>query len=596
MARQNGAALGFLLFWRGTTDRNHRLQKTTDATVIDRRYIKENMTNPKYRPFPAVKMSNRAWPDRMIDRAPRWCSVDLRDGNQALAVPMSVEEKLEYFALLVKLGFKEIEIGFPSASQIEFDFTRRLIEEKRIPDDVWVQVLVQSKEELIQRTFESLQGAPRAIVHLYNSTSVAQRRIVFGLDKQGIIDIAVRGTKQIKDRVKNVPGTKIRFEYSPESFTGTEIEFSLEICEAVGEAWGYTEEDPIIFNLPATVELSTPNLYADLIEWFIAHQKHPKRSIISLHTHNDRGTGIAATELGLLAGATRVEGTLFGNGERTGNVDIVTLALNMQTQGVDSKLDFSNLTEVRDLYERCTKLDVPLRSPYGGDLVFTAFSGSHQDAINKGLKDRAANPNGTWEVPYLPIDPRDIGRNYRAIIRINSQSGKGGVAYVMEQEFGYQLPKAMHRDFGKIINRVADEKGEELSPEDIMAVFKQEYLDRESPMSFQAVSKMTPTDKGVDCIVRVKKGADVHQIRGTGNGPVAAFVHGLNESGIVQPFEVVSYSEHSLGSGAEAKAVAYFEIKSGAGPTTFGAATDTNIEIASLKAILSALNRACGRP
>jgi 2-isopropylmalate synthase len=552
--------------------------------------------NPKYRPFPAVKISNRAWPDRTIDRAPRWCSVDLRDGNQALAVPMSVEEKLEYFAMLVKLGFKEIEIGFPSASQIEFDFTRRLIQEKRIPDDVWVQVLVQSKEELIQRTFESLQGAPRAIVHLYNSTSVAQRRIVFGLDKQRIIDIAVRGTKQIKDRVKNVPGTKIRFEYSPESFTGTEIEFSLEICEAVGEAWGYTEEDPIIFNLPATVELSTPNLYADLIEWFITHQKHPKRSIISLHTHNDRGTGIAATELGLLAGATRVEGTLFGNGERTGNVDIVTLALNMQTQGVDSQLDFSNLTEVRDLYERCTKLDVPLRSPYGGDLVFTAFSGSHQDAINKGLKDRTAHPDGTWEVPYLPIDPRDIGRNYRAIIRINSQSGKGGVAYVMEQEFGYQLPKAMHRDFGKIINRVADEKGEELSPEDIMAVFRKEYLDRAEPLSFQGVSKMTPTDKGVDCIVRVKKGADVHQIRGTGNGPVAAFVHGLNESGIVDPFEVISYSEHSLGSGAEAKAVAYFEIKSGVGPTTFGAATDTNIEIASLKAILSALNRAGGRP
>ncbi len=547
--------------------------------------------NPKYRPFPAVKMTHRAWPDRTIDRAPTWCSVDLRDGNQALAVPMSVEEKLEFFDLLVKLGFKEIEIGFPSASQIEFDFTRRLIEEKRIPDDVWVQMLVQSKEELIARTFESIRGCPRAIVHLYNSTSPAQRRITFGIDKQGVIDIAVRGTKQIKSLVKSVPGTHIRFQYSPESFSATEVDFALEICEAVGEAWGYTEEDPVIFNLPATVEMSTPNHYADQIEWFITHQKHPKRAIISLHTHNDRGTGVAATELGLMAGATRVEGTLFGNGERTGNVDIVTLALNLFTQGVDPKLDFSDLRAVRDLYERCTKLDVPLRLPYAGDLVFTAFSGSHQDAINKGLKDRVAHPDWPWEVPYLAIDPHDIGRNYRAIIRINSQSGKGGVAYVMEQEFGYVLPKAMHRDFGRIINRVADERGEELPPEDILALFKQEYLDRESPLSFQGVSKMVPTGDGVDCIVRVKQGGNVHQIRGRGNGPVAAFVHGLNESGVVDPFEVVSYSEHSLGSGAEAKAVAYFEIKSGAGPTIFGAATDTNIELASLKAVLSALNR-----
>jgi 2-isopropylmalate synthase len=547
--------------------------------------------NPKYRPFPAVKMTERAWPARVIDRAPTWCSVDLRDGNQALAVPMSVEEKLEYFALLVKLGFKEIEIGFPSASQIEFDFTRRLIDEKRIPDDVWVQVLVQSKEELIERTFESIRGAPRAIVHLYNSTSVAQRRIVFGLDKQGVKDIAVRGTKQIKDRVKTVPGTHVRFEYSPESFSGTEVEFALEVCEAVSDAWGATADEKIILNLPNTVELMMPNQYADMIEWFITNQKHPERHIISLHTHNDRGTGVAASELGLLAGAHRVEGTLFGNGERTGNVDIVTLALNMFTQGVDPKLDFSRIRDVRESYERWTKLDVPLRWPYGGDLVFTAFSGSHQDAINKGLKDRAAHPDDVWEVPYLAIDPHDIGRNYRAIIRINSQSGKGGVAYVMEQEFGYVLPKAMHRDFGRIINRVADERGEELPPEDILKVFKEEYLDRDQPFSFQGVSKMTPTGQGVECIVRVKQGSQVHQIRGSGNGPVAAFVHGLNESKIVEPFEVVSYSEHSLGSGVDAKAVAYFEIKAGLGPTTFGAATDTNIEIASLKAVLSALNR-----
>jgi 2-isopropylmalate synthase len=551
------------------------------------------MINPttKYRPVPAVKMSERVWPTRVIEQAPTWCSVDLRDGNQALSVPMSVEEKLEYFAMLVRLGFKEIEIGFPSASQIEFDFTRRLIDEKRIPGDVWVQVLVQSKEELIERTFESIQDAPRAIVHLYNSTSVAQRRIVFGLDKDGIRDIAMRGTQQIRDRLKKVPGTKVRFEYSPESFSGTEVDFALEVCEAVSDTWGATDEAPIILNLPNTVELMMPNQYADMIEWFVTHQKHPERHIISLHTHNDRGTGVAATELGLLAGASRVEGTLFGNGERTGNLDIVTVALNLLTQGVDPKLDLSKLPEVRDAYEGWTKLEVPPRWPYGGELVFTAFSGSHQDAINKGLKDRAAHPDGIWEVPYLAIDPHDIGRNYRAIIRINSQSGKGGVAYVMEQEFGYALPKAMHRDFGKIINRVADERGEELPPADILSLFQKEYLDRSSPLSFEGVTKMTPTDKGVDCIVRVKRLSEWHQVRGHGNGPVAAFVHGLNDSRIVDPFEVVSYSEHSLGSGAEAKAVAYFEIKTGAGPTIFGAATDENIEIASLKAILSALNR-----
>jgi 2-isopropylmalate synthase len=552
------------------------------------------MINPvtKYRPFPAVKMSERAWPTRTITKAPTWCSVDLRDGNQALAVPMSVEEKLEYFDLLVKLGFKEIEIGFPSASQIEFDFTRRLIDEKRIPGDVWVQCLVQCKEELIERTFESIQGAPRAIVHLYNSTSTAQRRIVFGLDKDGIKDIAVRGTQWIRDRVKKVPGTKIRFEYSPESFSGTEVDFALEVCEAVSDTWGATAEEPIILNLPNTVELMMPNQYADMIEWFVTHQKHPERHIISLHTHNDRGTGVAATELGLLAGAERVEGTLFGNGERTGNLDIVTVALNMHTQGVDPKLDFSNLPEIRDAYERFTKLEVPARWQYGGDLVFTAFSGSHQDAINKGLKDRAAHPDASWEVPYLSIDPHDIGRNYRAIIRINSQSGKGGVAYVMEQEFGYVLPKAMHRDFGKIINRVADERGEELPPDDIMALFQKEYLDRTSPLAFEGVSKMTPPHgHGVDCIVRVRRGTEVHQVHGHGNGPVAAFVHGLTEGKLVEPFEIFSYSEHSLGSGAEAKAVAYFEIKSGAGPSCFGAATDENIEIASLKAVLSALNR-----
>ena len=438
----------------------------------------------KYRPFPAVKMNQRAWPDRLIDRAPTWCSVDLRDGNQALAVPMSVEEKIEYFAMLVKIGFKEIEIGFPSASQIEFDFTRRLVEENRIPDDVWVQMLVQSKEELIARTFESIAGCPRAIVHLYNSTSPAQRRITFGLGKQEVVEIAVRAGRgrfvrwpMNTRRRERASGSSIRRRASTRRRSISRWRFARRWARYGSRG----RPDPIIFNLPSTVEMSTPNHYADMIEWFIAHQKHPERAIISLHTHNDRGTGVASTELGLMAGATRVEGTLFGNGERTGNVDIVTLALNMFTQGVDPELDFSHLPEIREAYERWTKLEVPLRWPYGGDLVFTAFSGSHQDAINKGLKDRTVHPDGAWEVPYLSIDPHDIGRNYRAIIRINSQSGKGGVAYVMEQEFGYQLPKAMHRDFGKIINVEADKRGEELPPDDILALFKAEYLDREIP-------------------------------------------------------------------------------------------------------------------
>ena len=556
----------------------------------------------KYRPFPAVKLPNRTWPDRLIERAPTWCSVDLRDGNQALAVPMSVEEKLEYFDLLVKIGFKEIEIGFPSASQIEFDFTRRLVEENRIPDDVWVQMLVQSKEELIARTFESIAGCPRAIVHLYNSTSPAQRRITFGLGKEEVVAIAERGARQIRALADDfeAKGTRIRFQYSPESFYATEVEFALEICEAVGAVWKATAADPIIFNLPSTVEMSTPNHYADMIEWFIAHQKHPERAIISLHTHNDRGTGVASTELGLMAGATRVEGTLFGNGERTGNVDIVTLALNMFTQGVDPELDFSRLPEIREAYERWTKLEVPLRWPYGGDLVFTAFSGSHQDAINKGLKDRTVHPERAWEVPYLSIDPHDIGRNYRAIIRINSQSGKGGVAYVMEQEFGYVLPKAMHRDFGKIINVEADKRGEELPPEDILALFKEEYLDREAPRKLADTTVTRDHDGTVHLEAMLwimnplsKKQESILPIKGQGNGPVDAFVKALIASG-VEPFEVMSYSEHSLGSGAEARAVAYFEIKSGPGATVFGAATSTNIERASLKAILSALNRRSG--
>ncbi len=551
--------------------------------------------NPKkYHPFAAVSLPNRTWPDKRLEKAPRWCSVDLRDGNQALAIPMSVPEKLEYFEMLVRIGFKEIEVGFPSASQIEFDFIRRLIDENRVPDDVTLQVLVQSKEELIHRTFESLHGAKNAIVHLYNSTSPAQRRIVFGLDKQGIIDIAVRGTKQIKERVSMLPGTRVRFEYSPESFSATELDFALEICEAVGDAWGYSEEEPIIFNLPATVELSTPNHYADQIEWFIRHQKHPECSIISLHTHNDRGTGVAASELAQMAGATRVEGTLFGNGERTGNVDIVTLALNMQTQGVDPELDFSKLPEIREIYERCTRLEVPPRSPYGGDLVFTAFSGSHQDAINKGLKNWESRTDGFWEVPYLPLDPHDIGRRYQGIIRINSQSGKGGVAYILETEFGYVLPKAMHREIGKIVNREADLRGTELTPQEIFDLFKNEYLERNAPWKWVRTVAAVQPDNSIVSTSELEFSGKLCQVVGKGNGPVDAFVKGLlsQAEGRVPTFTVVSYSEHSLGSGAEAQAVAYFEIKARE-TTFFGAGTDTNIEVASLKAVLSAVNRAC---
>ncbi len=406
----------------------------------------------KYQPFPPIDLPDRQWPSRTITSAPIWCSVDLRDGNQALAIPMSVTEKLEMFKLLVQIGFKEIEVGFPAASQIEFDFIRRLIEENHIPDDVTIQVLVQAREELIERTFESIQGAKKAIVHLYNSTSPLQRRVVFGMEKPEIVGIATRGTQLVKELTATIPETQIIFQYSPESFSSTEIEFSLEICEAVVDIWQPTRENKIILNLPATVEFFTPNIHADQIEWFCRHMRNRETAIISLHTHNDRGTGIAATELGLLAGADRVEGTLFGNGERTGNVDIVTLALNMYTQGVDPGLDFSDINAVSAIYEKCTRMGIPPRQPYAGELVFTAFSGSHQDAINKGMTAQDSEPGALWQVPYLPLDPKDIGRTYEAIIRINSQSGKGGVAYVMESEFGFQLPRAMRIEFGKIIN------------------------------------------------------------------------------------------------------------------------------------------------
>src|SRR5512133_3221677 len=435
----------------------------------------------KYKPFPPVQLSYRQWPGRTLTQAPRWCSVDLRDGNQALAVPMNVSQKLELFNALVKCGFKEIEVGFPSASPTEFRFNRRLIEENRVPEDVWMQVLVQAREDLISRTFESLVGAKKVIIHLYNSTSPAQRRIVFGMDKRQIVDVAIRGAKLIQERLPLLKGTEVNLQYSPESFSATEVEFAKEVCEAVMDVWQPTPQRKVILNLPDTVEVATPNVYADQVEWICRNIRNRDSVVISLHTHNDRNTGVAATELGLLAGADRVEGTLFGNGERTGNLDIVTVALNLYTHGIHPGLDFSNINEIREVYERTTRLEVPARQPYAGELTFTAFSGSHQDAIKKSWA--VQKPNEPWDVLYIPIDPADIGRSYKAIIRINAQSGKGGVAYVLEHEFGYTLPKLMHKELGKIINDLADATGRELTAAEIHDAFQREYLQCTTPVA-----------------------------------------------------------------------------------------------------------------
>ncbi len=545
----------------------------------------------KYAPFPKIDLPDRQWPERSIDRAPIWCSVDLRDGNQALAIPMSIEEKLEMFQMLVDVGFKEIEVGFPAASAIEFDFLRRIIDEDRIPPDVSVQVLTQAREDLIRRTFEAIRGAPRAIVHIYNSTSPVQRRVVFGMEKPDIVGIAVRGVELIRELVPTVPETEITLQYSPESFSTTEPGFALEICEAVVDVWAPTPEKRIILNLPATVEMCTPNIHADQIEWFCRGLRDRKSAIISLHTHNDRGTGIAASELGLMAGADRVEGTLFGNGERTGNVDIVTLALNMYTQGVHPGLDFSDINRIREIYERCTRMEVGPREPYAGELVFTAFSGSHQDAINKGLAAMDASDEARWDVPYLPIDPNDIGRNYRAIIRINSQSGKGGVAYVMEKEYGFQLPKEMRKELGRIVNDLADRTGKELTPENIYEAFSAEYLEPDSPLMLEKFRVAAGNgDDNVVCTAAVRINGERREIRGVGNGPIAAFFHAL-ENEDLERAELVSYAEHSLGEGADSKAISYIQLKRPDGRTFFGAGIDPNIERASLKAVVSALNR-----
>jgi len=543
----------------------------------------------KYRPLQPVVLPDRQWPNRVIERAPIWCSVDLRDGNQALAQPMDVDEKLGFFDMLVKIGFKEIEVGFPSASQIEFAFCRRLIDEGRIPADVTIQILCQCREELVQRSCEALKGARNVLFHLYNSTSPAQRKYVFEADRAEIVQIATRGTEWVKEYTRPLAatGTKVRFQYSPESFTSTELDFALEICEAVTDTWQPTVEDKIILNLPATVEYTTPNVHADQIEWMCRHLSRRDRTVISLHTHNDRGTGIAATELGLLAGAERVEGTLFGNGERTGNVDLVTVALNMYTHGIHPGLDFSDINPIRDLFELCTHMEVSPRQPYAGELVFTAFSGSHQDAIKKSWA--AQKPGAPWDVLYIPIDPGDLGRSYKAIIRINSQSGKGGVAYVLEHEFGYQLPKLMHKEIGRIINDLADSKKTELTPEEIHEAFRREYIDRNAPVALIDLQTIERAQQ-VTCQAHLLVDGAERITLGKGNGPIDAFVHALHESGL-PPFELLNYSEHSLDTGAQARAVSYIQIQTSRRHTYFGAGIDTNIELASIKAVLSAVNR-----
>jgi 2-isopropylmalate synthase len=553
------------------------------------------MINPreKYRPFPPISLADRQWPNRVITAPPIWCSVDLRDGNQALIEPMGQERKMRMFNALVAMGFKEIEVGFPSASQTDFDFVRHLIENRKIPDDVTIQVLTQSREELIRRTFESLRGVKNAIVHLYNSTSELQRRVVFKLDRKGITDIAVKGAELIV-RLERELGMEreIRHEYSPESFTGTELDFAKEICEAVIDVYQPTPEKRLILNLPSTVEMATPNIYADQIEWCIRNIKNRDAIIYSLHPHNDRGCAVAATELALMAGADRVEGTLFGNGERTGNVCLVTLAMNMYSQGIDPGLDCSNINELVRMAEYCNQIPVHPRHPYAGDLVFTAFSGSHQDAINKGFKAMAASNRPLWEVPYLPIDPKDLGRSYEAVIRINSQSGKGGIAYILEKEHGIELPRRLQVEFSKVVQAIADGEGVELPADRLWQAFEQEYLEGNGRYALIEHNSRYDSDHSGEqtLIAKLTDDGRLKTISGHGNGPVAGFVAALRkETGI--GFDLVDYREHAIGRGASTSAVAYVELKFPDGGTCFGVGIDKNIVAASLKAVVSGLNR-----
>lgn len=550
----------------------------------------------KYSPFQQIKLENRQWPDNVITKAPIWCSVDLRDGNQALVDPMNMEEKLEFFHTLVDMGFKEIEIGFPSASETEYEICRELIEGNHIPDDVTIQVLVQAREHLIRKTFEAVKGAKNVIIHFYNSTSTLQRKVVFKTDMEGVTKIAVEGAKLIKQLTDEYSGdTNIRFEYSPESFSGTEVDNSVYICDKVMEALGSTKENPVILNLPDTVEMCTPNTYADQVEYFIKHIKNREACIISLHPHNDRGTGVAAGELALLAGAERVEGTLFGNGERTGNLDIVTMGLNMFTQGVDPELDFSNLPMLREIYERCTDMKINPRQPYIGELVFTAFSGSHQDAINKGMQYMKDSGTDYWEIPYLPIDPADVGREYEPIIRINSQSGKGGAAFVMSHSFGYDLPKKMHPEFSRLVQKKCEELGRELIPKELFEVFSENYLEAKQKYALTKRKIYEESENGKDYVHFKGKmtidGTDEVVISGKGNGPIDAFFNAIKQFGL-DKYEFISYSQHAISQGSDSKAVSYIELKKPDGKNIFGIGIDSNVNVASVLGVLNAINRA----
>ncbi|HEY1077758.1 MAG TPA: 2-isopropylmalate synthase [Fontimonas sp.] len=540
----------------------------------------------KYRPFPAVNLPDRQWPSNSIRQAPAWMSTDLRDGNQALIEPMSVAKKLRFFDMLVQVGIKEIEVGFPSASQTDFDFVRTLVDSGRVPDDVTLIVLTQSREELIRRTVDSVAGAKKAVVHLYNSVAPVFRRVVFGMSREEIVQIAVTGTRLVRELVASHPQTEWGFEYSPESFSTTELDFALEVSDAVSAEWQPTPERPMILNLPATVESSTPNVFADQIEWMSRHLARRDSIILSVHPHNDRGTAVASAELAVMAGAQRVEGCLFGNGERTGNVDLVTLALNLYTQGVEPGLDFSDIDAVRQVVEECNQLPVHPRHPYAGDLVFTAFSGSHQDAIKKGFAQR--QPGTHWDIPYLPIDPQDLGRSYDAVIRVNSQSGKGGMAYLLEQEYGLALPRRLQIEFSRAVQQVADQSGREITAQQIHGIFQREYLDRAEPYAY-ASHRMVEDSSGdekvaLDLTLTVR--GQQHARQGGGNGPIDAFVNALG-----LPIRLMDYHEHAIGSGANARAACYVELRVEDGPTLFGAGIDSNIVTASFKAVLSAVNR-----
>ncbi len=549
------------------------------------------MDYKKYKPYKTVGLKDRKWPDRTINKAPIWCSVDLRDGNQALPIPMGIDTKVEFFKLLQDIGYKEIEIGFPSASQTEYDFLRKIIDENIINDDVTVQVLVQAREHLIDKTFESLKGAKKAIVHFYNSTSTQQRDIVFNMNKEQIKKIATDAAKMIIEKAKNYEGTEFFYEYSPESFTGTELDYALEVCNAVIDVIKPTKDKKLIINLPATVERSTPNVYADRIEYFDRYLKDRENIIISLHTHNDRGTGVAATELGLLAGADRVEGTLFGNGERTGNVDNLTLAMNMFSQGVDPKIHITDIKEIIKTYERATGISVHERHPYAGELVFTAFSGSHQDAIRKGFNKGEEN-DVFWNVPYLPINPADIGRKYEPVIRINSQSGKGGVAFVLEDSFGYKLPKLMHPEVSLPVQKLSDETGKELSKDEIHEVFMKEFININGKYSLNKFKIKYEdedlTSVSVECSLNVDDEEVV--LRGRGNGPVSAFFHSLQGAGFTD-FDLMSYDEHAIGTSENAEAICYIRLKRKDGFSRFGVGIDVNTSKAAIKAIVSSMNR-----